>query len=280
MQETVKIRKESIRLLPFNDVVVETLEIIKGVNRHTTLNISGTMSQDNSLDALTDAVVTLITDVNLEEQVLFKGSILHSDVKLVAAEYKFNLRCSSESIEMDIIKESRSFENIKQTYLEIVGIVEAEYDIMCLYNLENSSINKTIIQNNETDWQFLKRLASRFEDGLYNVLINGESKLALGLPNINNNVVIDENIDEMNSNDVSQEYIEDGSDEIKTRVFQVIEYFITSNKILEIGEVVTCRNMECYVKSAITQLVGGVVVTEYYLTTRNGMKRSILNTNN
>lgn len=276
MYVTVNIESENMKLLPFNGVVIEMLEITKGVNKHTKLKITGTMSKDNSVTSLSDEIITLIANIDGEELILFRGTALNSKFDLISEEYKFELICATSSIEMDIFKQSRLFQSC-ETYSDIVNVIKLEYDISCGYKSENRAINPEIFQDDETDWQFLKRLASRLEDGLYNVLVNGEYKLIFGLPSINNNVIVDESIDEIYSNDVSQDYIEDGSNLVKSRVFKVIDYVVTSSKVLELGEVVTCRDMECYVKAANTKLIEGVIVTQYLLTTRNGMKRSILN---
>ena len=67
----------------------------------------------------------------------------------------------SASTLLDKGKKSRSFQDINLKYLDIINMVLSGTENACVYfHTQDMNIKKPVIQYEETDWQFIKRLAS------------------------------------------------------------------------------------------------------------------------
>ena len=71
------------------------------------------------------------------------------------------IRTPSATYEMDKIKNFRSFQNMGLTYREIVGKFEEKYPKLTFFTGKelDQTLKKIYIQYNETDWDFLGRMA-------------------------------------------------------------------------------------------------------------------------
>ena len=68
----------------------------------------------------------------------------------------------SGTVLLDMEKRSRVFQDRRQTYLGIAGAVTAETGhSACILAGDDRETGGTLIQYGETDWKFLKRMASR-----------------------------------------------------------------------------------------------------------------------
>ncbi|WP_252238059.1 hypothetical protein [Clostridium sp. VAP51] len=73
---------------------------------------------------------------------------------------------------MDLEKKSRSFQGEYLTYTEIFNTINKIHNAQMIDYVTNSkTIDNMIVQYNETDWEFLKRLASHFNTVLHLILI-------------------------------------------------------------------------------------------------------------
>lgn len=100
---------------------------------------------------------TLFNGIADEISVYQDGDLYKAEIKLISATYF-----------MDIDKKSRSFQDKEQTYQDILKLISGEYngaDILD-YVSNGKAIQTLIVQYEETDWEFLKRLASHFHAGL------------------------------------------------------------------------------------------------------------------
>ncbi len=151
------------------DVTIE-----KRINEHTKATLSAIVSQDQfdyfSLHTGTKTKVsfTYVTE-DKEELLLFVGIVTEVQTKTEGisqnAVYYLYLEALSYSYLMDIQYKNRSFQNVDMTYEELLNIVIKDEG----YNGDFiNTIGKDIaldcftLQYRETDWEFLKRLASRF----------------------------------------------------------------------------------------------------------------------
>lgn len=110
----------------------------------------------------------LIDDISIERT----GDIFRAIVKTVTS-----------SIKLDREQKMRSFQNGEMTYRDIFEKVIKDYQnaqiIWCLD--EDKKIGRPIIQYNETDWEFIIRLASHFNSGIWVDETQEEIKLYIGI---------------------------------------------------------------------------------------------------
>lgn len=151
------------------DVVIH-----KRLNEHTKATVSAMVSKDHfdyfSLytGTKTNVTLTYVTE-DKEELLLFVGVVtdVQTNTEGISqnAVYYISLEAFSYSYLMDIQYKNRSFQNIDMTYEQLLQTVikDTEYSGDFMNALGKSAVlDYFTLQYRETDWEFLKRLASRF----------------------------------------------------------------------------------------------------------------------
>ncbi|MCQ2017866.1 phage tail protein [Clostridium butyricum] len=156
---------------PFVFTKILDLKIVQEINEHSKLYISGIVSDEydysdkyvetctentrikvslkDDKENITDVFYGVITDISLDS---------FNDVKTL------NIEALSYTYLMDIEKKCRSFQCDTLTYEEILKEVNDSYSSMCMIDntTNGQTIDKLLVQYNETDWQFVKRICSHF----------------------------------------------------------------------------------------------------------------------
>ena len=76
------------------------------------------------------------------------------------------LRAVSYLWKMDIEKKSRSFQNLNLTYKEVAQMVIQGYDADMEWNIPDRKLSAPLIQYQETDYCFLRRMISHLKGGI------------------------------------------------------------------------------------------------------------------
>ena len=143
-----------------------TLEFHVGVNEHGWAVVEGEAGE-NAVEQLQGAVagqeqVILAQDESGAEQPLFAGIIRTASLITYGEYTRFRIELQSGTIQMDRVKRSRSFQDVKETYSQIAQKVASEYPdgaVIPTVGLDNP-LGVPVIQYRETDWEFMKRMAS------------------------------------------------------------------------------------------------------------------------
>ncbi len=97
-----------------------------------------------------------------ESQIIFLGYLTEIETKNVGETVKVQLKVKSGTIRLDQQAESRSFQNVENTYAEIVEqIAKSSGGRAICTKGTDTAIKKPFIQYEETAWEFCRRLASR-----------------------------------------------------------------------------------------------------------------------
>ena len=142
------------------------LELHVGVNEHGWAVVEGEAGE-NALEQLQGAVagreqVIMVRDETGAEQPLFAGVINSADLITYGGYNLFHIELQSGTIQMDQVKRSRSFQDVDQTYSQVAQRVASGYEdgaVIPTVGL-NKPLGVPVIQYRETDWEFLKRMAS------------------------------------------------------------------------------------------------------------------------
>ncbi len=103
-----------------------------------------------------------------KREILFQGMVRDLEVSAVQGSYYIEVSAVSYSCLLDTGKKSRSFQDKKMPYRKLIEQVAAGYPGAVLKDVvtQGAAIGQLIVQYEETDWEFLKRLASHFHTGL------------------------------------------------------------------------------------------------------------------
>lgn len=145
------------------------LRIITEANEHGEAFFSGILSQEYGLQCLGKRVNRIVItrepgDGNeIENIVLFAGQIEDYTVKKEGGIYYFSAKCLSADSVFDREKKCRSFQDTKMTYGQLLRQISGEGRAVLVTKNSGVKIPHPYIQYQETDWEFIKRIAGRLE---------------------------------------------------------------------------------------------------------------------
>ncbi len=119
---------------------------------------------------------------------LYSGIVQSAEAKEENGLRMICLQLVSGSILLDMEKKSRSYQNTGMSYGGVINEALAPWNTAAIYpsSLSGTAIGFPVIQYQETDWQFVKRMASRFALSLYPEPSIGGSKMYVGIPETGN----------------------------------------------------------------------------------------------
>ena len=116
------------------------------------------------------------------ERILFRGSIDNAEITEEGRYAVLLLSAVSNTWKMDIEKKSRSFQDLTCTYREIGEKIAEEYGAGLIWTIPDKQLEQPLIQYQETDFQFIKRMASRLGQGVIASGLASSPSLYIGLP--------------------------------------------------------------------------------------------------
>lgn len=119
--------------------------------------------------------------VGKENQLIFCGNILEANLKNRESFSYLSVELADTSYMSDIKQKSESFQNSKKTYQDILTKAFGSDGTIKLQSNLNKPIEKLVMQVGETNWEFAKRLASRFNVPLISDITAPKCSLFLGL---------------------------------------------------------------------------------------------------
>ena len=253
-----------------NEFVFESILDCKGrkaFGEHGYLIITGIIKKEREVEYLEkakilDRVQVVMSSMN-EEAVLFNGVLYEFFINHDDGVPILTVHLKTGSYLADIKKHVRSFQKIGEKYETLAQICLKEYEgakciIGKIYPIQTKSF---LMQFNETDWEFLNRLAS-----LSNSLVladdeTGNVKLYFGIPQF-------KRIRNINSGDYTvYANLENRYKGEKDIVF----YEVEEREVYKVGEKVRFNDKILIIYAINTMWKGNELVHTYLLTTEEGI---------
>lgn len=148
-------------------------------NEHGRASFTGMISNKERRNILEKE--TCFVTVHDETEILFVGYIQKYTIKCEGSIYYLKADCVSTSIMFDQRKKSRSFQNTKMTYGQVFKLMEkADRKILAIRD-SNRIISYPIIQYEETDWEFIKRMARRLKTIVLSDMYHMSPQILVGM---------------------------------------------------------------------------------------------------
>lgn len=186
--------------IPFNAISIEDIKINISLNNHGKLYLKLLISEDK-IDSyvnnyLTDKKVTVSYK---ENTVIFVGEIDNVRMICEGKVAYIEINCISMTRKYDIKKNNRVYCNLDMTYKELIADILKSYKKRDFIDniTKGMRIGNFILQYEETDWQFIKRMATHFNQLLVPDVSSQEGKFYFGLPNNSKSYEI--NLEEYNT---------------------------------------------------------------------------------
>lgn len=273
-----------LELAPYN-LTLQELKIVKKYNDHIRLYFTGIVSPEykdryiQMTEAQTQIELKLV-GTGADTKPLFRGIVLHIDVQAVLDVYYLTVEAISYTYLLDVKLKNRSFQNIKMTYQDLIKQVIADTPGADFRDSvsKGKQTGKILIQYKETDWQFIKRLASYFHAGLIPDLTTDKPKFYFGLPEGNSKAKLENYHYSVHKRlreyrDAAENYISGLNED------DFIVYEVESSEILEVGTEVEFNHKTLYVMEVIAEMQESMIKNRYFLTTAKGLcQNDIYNT--
>jgi hypothetical protein len=265
-----------IKIMPYNICPYE-LEIVKEISNHAKVYFKALVprgEQDKYIQ-ITESQ-TPIEIVHSDGTCLFKGIAINVKVKSVRDIFYVSVEGVSHTFNLDLKLKRRSFQNKDMKYTQLIDEVIKDYsgdyiDVVA----KGSTTDKFIIQYDESDWEFLKRMASHFNAGLVPDTYSDKPKFWFGTPEGAGKGEL-----EKYHYSVSKkigEYrraSENHNENIDEKDF--IYYKIETEDLLNIGDSISFQKKKLYIYKSVSKLKNGVLLHEYTATPENRLRQDIL----
>lgn len=267
---------DNLKISTYDCKYIQDMKIENDINNHAILKLTCILDDEmkDSYIQNTDEETPIEVFYEKEEShfSLFNGIVTKIKIDVVNYVYTLLIEAKSFDYKMDIHKKKRDFQNVNMTTHELIDEVmkaypSAKYDI----NIPNEPIGQFILQYNETDYEFLKRLVSKYNQTLISAIELQNIHLFLGTPDIAVvpktqilNYTISKAVDEYNdviNNDIS--------DALET---DFISYKIRTQEMLNIGENFNFKNRQFYVKKSTYLMDEGKLENVYELRSKGGLR--------
>ena len=172
-----------IIVAPFEFYSIQEIKIEKKLNEHSTLYVCGTVREEKQFTPATDKTESVKISCENDGQIYFKGVIQSVKVTCEGTVYRLEVHAISNTILLDTVRHKRSFQDNSENYQAIVERIIADNNGAVTYNAIARNVENIILQYNETDWEFAKRLASHTNDVLIPI-VDDKPAFHFGVPDI------------------------------------------------------------------------------------------------
>jgi len=284
-QPDMVIRTSDLRVSPYEIERLLEVSIHQEINEHGKLYLKGVLSksqEDDYAKAPSKGTVIALSTVDSsgEEFILFQGVVMDLNIHVSQETRYIEVHAVSYSYLLDIEKKSRTFQNKKMTYTALAEQVTSSYEGATVIDAvtNGAATEKFIIQYMETDWEFLKRLASHFNTGLICDVKFDTPKYFIGIPKTKLFVLDCGNYSVKKDMQRFNRLSENGVDGLMEHDF--IYYEVETNYVFRVGDEVLFQEQTLYVSEITSTAVKGRFVSHIVLTPINGLSQLYIpNTN-
>lgn len=156
------------------------------LNQHGVLKMKGLLKPNVSYhtEEIFDSKVKIKKGKGENRETIFCGCLINMEVAIAGNVGTVNLEIATGSCKLDRKKGSQSFQNVEDTYEDTVRcVVESGGGrVICTAGKE-TAIDKPVIRYLETEWEFVKRLASHLGTYVIADVEVGKPNFWFGFPN-------------------------------------------------------------------------------------------------
>lgn len=184
-------RDNLIHVSPFQLLDILSVKGHQQINEHGYISFSGHIDQDQEQNCIAivqqenPVIQVSITGENGEQLLIFAGVLTEMSIKAENQLRLLSATVRSGSYLMDLNPHIRSFQDPSLTYGQVLNVLNEGYQgASVTMNVgKEEKIPGVILQYNETDWDFAKRMASRFNTVLVANNLSGRPFYDFGLCN-------------------------------------------------------------------------------------------------
>ncbi|AZK48552.1 deaminase domain-containing protein [Paenibacillus lentus] len=269
--------------LPYDLSTVRSFRIVRKFNDHARCYISTTMSEEQADLCLRNGTYrdSLLIRKSTEQgnDYLFAGGVSNIDIQMEDGIPHVTIEGLSRTFEMDRHLESRSFQNKYLTYTDLIRQIANLYpggDAQNEATSPEATIGQLIVQYEETNWQFLKRLASRIGTVILPDVVMDAPRVYFGVPDFSWGKVIRSHhysIIKDRENFLDIQANSDASSALGESDF--VSYRVHTNQYCQVGDNVSFKGQMWVVTESVITYESGLIYYEYVLVQRAALRRKV-----
>ncbi len=275
------IKVSELEIRPYEILNLLELRIEQKVNDHVRVYLSGELRNgvgEKREQYVIETEAEQKLEISYQGKPLFVGLVTDLQVSFANNLYLLKVEALSATCNLDLKQEKNSFQDEQLGYEDILKQIKAKYRGMEIMDdlTKGRKIERWLLQYQETDWEFLKRLASHFQTVLLPYAHREQAKLAFGIPK--------------NSKETSEEELENIFYRVQKRLLAFRElaanapeqklqeqdflcYEVESYQPLELGDPVTFKGKKLLVYQATALLRDDLLVFNYLLAFEKGFSQ-------
>lgn len=270
----VKINTSLVTLL---DVLECTIE--KKINEHGMAVISGHIKSNKEEKVMEklkkgDCFANiLITDEEGKEEEVFYGIVQKAETLTVGGLKKITIYMKGSTVLLDCKERTRTFQDKNMTYDTLLSQAEKENDAKHLMRIgRGENIKDIIVQYKETNWQFIKRMASRLGSFVMPYYKGEGIRYYIGLDTTGKAKEID--VMEYSMVSDMEEYLYKKKNNVEgISEKDTISYIVKTRDYADLGESIQFQGRTWYVYKEKSTLDGGELVHTYQLRSKGGFSQ-------
>ncbi|MDD6626868.1 MAG: contractile injection system protein, VgrG/Pvc8 family [Lachnospiraceae bacterium] len=152
-------------------------------NAHASFHVEGIIPEEEGEEALLQPLIGTVVKISADNRTLFTG--IPEEVYMIqeGRGYQLSMTGVSATKQLDYQRKNRSFQDVSMTYRKVMEQVLADTQGAKLYFHEtDQTIGEPLYQIEETDWEFMKRLAGRLHVSLVSSVYSTTANIHIGLP--------------------------------------------------------------------------------------------------
>lgn len=250
------------------DSIVE-MKVDQALNQHASLYLKGVIPKETGDSGIVDTDDSTAVTVSDQDGVLFSGLIQDIRASFEGQVYYLEVWAVSFSIRADTNVLSRSFQDAGMNYQQIAELMGGEDGLSIGMETSPLPVNNILLQYQETNWEFLKRIASHNNSvllpsaesaGFYFGIPRGKQKGSLRSYRFS----VGKNLKRF------RKFSGAGVDIVPE---DSMEYVVTADdSVLTIGDSVDYDGNTLIVNEARIHLADAVLTCRYTLCSENGLK--------
>ncbi len=281
-------RDYQIKIEPFEYVAIQELKISQTINEH-----AGAEFVMRIRDGLAEQYMGLLSEklwvrmIGIDRTdgsdictVIFQGIVTDYSLYRNGYETLLKLQLTSGTILMDLKQHFRVFQKEDALCADIQQKIAATYPENKLVLTEGTQdqTQGVLVQFQETDWDFLKRLAKRNGRYLVPDALRKGVCYSVGLPMGTKRSVETGKIQTMLDMEKYMQKTHNGKNSLQPD--EMLELVIESREIFQLGDMISYRGKEYYIYKIATTYEGAECIHEYFLRTKAALRTLPTENNN
>lgn len=267
-------RAVNIEIAEIKGFRVKETELKHKVNEHSTLRLIGAVNQEEEKKVMRLCTEDVQLHVNVREegrsQILFIGNVYNMEIEHKGVDTILHLELISGTIKLDLEERIRTFQDASTQVFDLMQYVNQRERAKMRTSLSSVAIGDVVAQYMETDWEFLKRMASFTKAGLlpdvtgegicYQVgIVDGQALQKVEI----SEYTIQSNISTMRAKN---------SRGLTLSESDICQYKVTSRDILFLGDKIKIDGNILYVYQVDAVLVGEELLFTYICRQKNNFQ--------